>query len=189
MVSSGRGPRVHRIQTPNGGNYQYGGPKKRSGEPWECVCGNAFGQGEVAALQHLAVKAKQAWRRLNNMKALAAAAVGAGPQDEHEALSLLYRTRHWVSHDGIRRRLVPYYDSRGTLAAIMDWPALANDVTIGRVTGGDADVLILRIAIAIAGTPIQLELSGLRQLPTDDARRVREALNTLLPGDENDSTD
>lgn len=188
MVTISRGPRTHRIQNPDGSSYSYGGEKNRSDKPWECTCGS-FGQGEVAALQHLAVKAKQAWRRLDNMKALAAAVVSSGPKAEHDALGLLYLTPAWTSHDGIRRRLTPFYEGWGTLSASMNWEALAHDVTIGRITGEFTDLLILRIAIAVAGTPILIELSGLWRLSPDEARRVREVLTALLPGEENHSTD
>lgn len=182
-MSATRGPRLHRIQNPGGASsYSYGGDKNPSDKPWECTCGS-FGQGEVAALQHLAVKAKQAWRRLDNMKALATAVVASGPKAEHDALGLLYRTRAWTSHDGIRRRLVPFYDTYGVLSASMNWKALAHDVTIGRITGGFTDLLILRIAIAVTGTPILLELSGLWRLSHDEARLVREVLIAMLPGD------
>ncbi len=169
---------MHRIDAPDGLIYPRGVDGQLSTKPWQCSCG-ATGDGEAAADAHLKEKIGPAWRRLDNIAAMAAAFVGARRGDM-DAVHLLYQTRHWCGNAAIRRRLRPYYDRAGVLSAHMDWRGLAADVTDGKLEGEVSDLLVLRVAISLAGVEIPLNLHALWRLPGTDADHVREALIRLL---------
>lgn len=182
-----RGPKNHCIYKSEAGPfgdhlYSYGPPERPSTEPFRCSCGTT-GDGQVAALAHLKEKAKAAWRRLDPMPALAATIVG-GPQNNSDALHLIYFSRHWNDNRQIKKCIVPFYDHLGVLCGSMDWSALARDLAAGRLNGELSDLLVLRFAISLAGVDVPLKLSDLWQLPRDDARHVREALLKQIPIDD-----
>ncbi len=142
---------------------------------WACGCGTT-GEGQQAAQAHLTQKARAAFARLDDIQASAVATVSGGAGDG-DSLHLLGFSRVWRPHRAVRRRMVPYYDHVGSLAARIDWASLAADVDAGAADDvEDSDLLVLRIAVSLAGVPVALNLSHLWRLPQDDVRHVREAL-------------
>ncbi len=176
-------PRLHCIEKPGGGYYQFRSSADPSDEPWVCSC-KTTGTGQPEAVRHLEVKAKSAWRRVSNLAAMAGALVSSGPQDDTAALSLLYSARHWTGHDALRRRLEPYYDRDGVLSSLMNWDGLADDLAAGRITGDDNDLMVLRVAISLAGVAVPIKLSDLWRLDGAEARCVRERIDKLLQTDD-----
>jgi hypothetical protein len=89
--------------------------------------------------------------------------------------------------------MTPYYDHFGCIAAEMDWPGVAADLEAGKIDGEDADLLVLRIAISLAGAAVPLRLSELWRLPEYDVhhvrRHVRDALLKLLKTEEDVDSD
>lgn len=149
---------------------------------WRCSCATTLNT-EAAAAEHLRVKAKAAFSRLDDGHAMATLVVSDAGVDARNATELVHATRGWYAHPQLRRRMVPFYDSWGCLAARLDWEALAGDLEAGTITAEPADLLILRIAVSLAGVQIPIRLTNLGWLGDQDIRNVRAAIGKLLAVD------
>ncbi len=160
--------------------YPWGG---RDGDgAWKCSCGST-GPDADAAGEHLQVKAQAAFARLSDADAFARA---WGSTLDKDAWSVIGLARPWYGHPGLRRHMLPFYDGFGCLTARINWTAVAGDVVAGRLTGDREELLVLRIAVSLAGVPIPLNLGDLWQLPIDSMRRVRDVLMHHLRPDGED---
>lgn len=192
--ATGRGarPRNHRVTrtdtqavVPPG--YPWANDRDAPGA-WACECG-ATGDGQRAAETHLSTKARVAFGRMDDGTAFATAAVSSANSDTRNALFLLTMCRAWNGNPQLRRHLQPYYDGYGTISALLNWPGVAADLEAGRIDGEPSDLLVLRIAVSLAGVPITIQLSNLWQLPQDDVRHVRDVLLKNLRVDGGGLTD
>ncbi len=177
----GGGPRNHVVtrtdlDTVLSVSYPWG--NQHGDGAWKCLCGS-IGPDAAAAAEHLRVKARAAFARLDDLYAFTAALVT--DDNDRDAMTLIAATRAWHSHPGLRRHMTPYYDHVGCLAARLDFAGVAADVEAGRLTAEyPSDLLVLRIALSLAGVPIVVNLGELWGLPQDSMRHVREVLTRNL---------
>lgn len=181
----GGGPRSHvvtRTDLDTIVSVRYPWTTQHGDGAWACSC-KSTGDGAAAAGEHLQAKARAAFARLDDATAFSTALIS---DDNHrDTMGLLSITWAWYAHPGLRRHMAPSYDGYGCLAAQVDFAAVAVDLEAGRLTGDPADVLVLRIALSLAGVPIVLNLGELWRLPEDSVRHVRDALmrNLRLDGE------
>ncbi len=191
-MTSRRGgrPRQHQITAPDdrygGRAYPWAEQEPATGTPWTCSCGGT-GDDQAAAEKHLRDKARSALARVDNDRAWSAAVISTGRRDDVLAVRLVWACRRWVRHPGLRKHLVGYYDHWGSLSVEVNWEAIAVALDAGGFTGQDIDdndLLVLRIAVSLAGVAITVRLADLRRMQGDNARHVREALLKLIVVDD-----
>lgn len=177
-----RSPATHRITGPANHRYPLWTDNATAGT-WTCDCG-ATGEDQATAEEHLRTKAKAAFKRLDDQTAFITAALTESKRGNTEALGLLTFTRRWHHNPALRRHMTPFYDGWGLLSAALDWTAVAADLADGTITGDASDLLVLRVAISLAGVEVPLRLSDLPKLPHPTIRHVRDALNKQIRLDE-----
>ncbi len=173
---------LERAEVPDGQlsrAYLWGPEGRPNTEPWRCSC-KATGQGQEAAQAHLSAKAKAAFARMDHSEAFATASVSGANHASRDSFSLLMMTLRWYGHPALRRHMRPYYDHFGCIAAALDWQGVAADLQAGKIEGEDSDLLVLRVAISLAGVAVPLRLADLWRLPESDTRHVRDALLNQL---------